>query len=263
MWHSPFFGVAGFFVGILSIILAFVIPIQFQQVREISYFIPEPALIFNSDLSNASNASLRIVDSEGNKIEDSIFFAEVILFNSGDLPIEPDEVVRKPLTIAVPELKVLSFDIVEESSPEISEFQLTESKDSASELILEWNHFDPGNFIKIHIVFAAQPKDQMEPIIRGTIVGTHLQDGYLPTIRRRLPPIYSFLITLGVLIAASSAGIILERLFYGGRDDNIFVTRIVPGIVAVIAMTLLLTWGRQYPPLESSIPIPISNYSEF
>ncbi|HEY0349529.1 MAG TPA: hypothetical protein VGC60_15385, partial [Pyrinomonadaceae bacterium] len=54
-----------------------------------------PFKIFDSE---SSTPKLRVLDDNDNLITDNIYLSEVLLWNSGDTPIEPAD-VREPISV--------------------------------------------------------------------------------------------------------------------------------------------------------------------
>ncbi len=112
---------------------------------EVRYYIGEPQLIF--DKASMPN-SVRLIDSSGT-IENPVYFTDVLLWNSGDLPIDQSLMRSTFKILEDSSSRIISMGVSEQTDPEVFKLRISATD---HQLVLKWQHFDPGYRAKLFIV---------------------------------------------------------------------------------------------------------------
>lgn len=141
--------------------------------------IPEPEDISLVYDSQNSSPTIRVIDKDSTLVQDNVYLFTTTFWNSGNLPIEPGD-VRVPVKLTIsPCKKILDYNIIAVTHPEISKFTVTEVEciDSLSKsLMINWSHLDPGFGLKIQVTHTGVEKPSIN--FDGMIVGVDkLKDG--------------------------------------------------------------------------------------
>lgn len=159
-------------LGIIGIILAIVFYFKSQKEKIPTYILPEPNEISIVYDSQKSSPSIRVLDKDSTLVKDNVYLFTATFWNSGNLPIEPED-VRTPVVLTIsPCKKILDYKIVAATYPDIANFTLTEIKsvDSLSKsLMLKWNHLDPNFGLMIQVTHTGSLKPWIK--FNGMIVG--------------------------------------------------------------------------------------------
>jgi hypothetical protein len=158
-------------LAVLSIVISISLFFLSQKRRSIAFAkARKPYKIFDS---TSSTPKLKVLDENDDPISENVYLIEVMLWNSGDLPIEPAE-VRIPVCITLsPCSKILDYKIIQQPHPEIANIRLTEEIDPANSqkklLCFQWEHLDPKFGAKVQVIYAGT--EDTEIGIIGYIVG--------------------------------------------------------------------------------------------
>jgi hypothetical protein len=204
-------------LALLSIAISIFLFILSRKTRRIAFLKTDaPFKIFDSE---SSTPKLRVLDQNDELITDNIYLSEILLWNSGDVPIEPAD-VRDSISVRLfPCKKILDYKILHQERPEIANIVLRENHnpDNSNEkiLIFGWSHLDPGFGAKVQIIFVGT--EETEISVNGYVVGIPMfTDESRERIYRYLPESLQFLATFlpaGVgLVCFLTAVLILNRV---------------------------------------------------
>ena len=132
--------------------------------REPFYTFTNPQKIFDS---KKSTPSIKVFDGNKKLVEDDVYVLFMIVWNNGELPINKED-VRKPVKIKFGKVKrIIEFEIIEESHPDISKFKLEKlSKDALSNsnsgYKLSWEYFDSGFAAKMRLLYSGTNEINIE-----------------------------------------------------------------------------------------------------
>src|SRR2546423_2429836 len=98
--------------------------------------------------SKISSANIKVLDKNSVAITDDIYLLTIRFWNSGELPIEPEN-VRKPVRLSISGVKqLIDYSIVDQTYPDIAQIKATEvppdsTSGSTAQLEISWKHLDP------------------------------------------------------------------------------------------------------------------------
>ena len=145
--------------------------------REVSYTVSDDHIqVFDSSLLSPR---IRMIDAEGNQIQENVYAASVTVWNSGNLPIDPID-VRIPLRIRIGSVsRILDYAILKQVDPDVANFNAREvtpssDSDSISEIEISWDYFDPQFGAIIQVMYAAQAQADISLV--GYILGIQRND---------------------------------------------------------------------------------------
>ncbi len=164
-------------IAVLSIILAIIFYYQSIMEKVPTYLMPEEhSLIFNSE---EAFPSISVMDKDSIRIKENIYLFTSTFWNSGQLPIEPDDVRKQINLILEPCNKILDIKKIEQTHPEISKFNLKETpplNDTTRGINISWNHFDPNQGVKFQVIYSGKKPSRL--YYDGVILGvTNFIDG--------------------------------------------------------------------------------------
>ena len=130
--------------------------------RQVSYWVENPQLIFNKA---SMPGNLTLVDTSGS-INKNVYFINVLLSNSGDLPIDKQS-LRDTFQIQIDATsRILDAGVSEQSDAEIFDLKI---RFLNNKLTMDWQHFDPSYKAKLYIVAESETVPQVE--IYGKALG--------------------------------------------------------------------------------------------
>lgn len=155
-------GIAGIVIGIIA---SFIFYYVGNKKRDISYQITEPtSLIFDS--KNPSS-KIKLLESDSIPITENVYLLTGTLWNSGDLPINKED-VRKQLSFEIKGAKrILDFKIVKQKDESVANFNLV--KDNSNTLKINWDYFDPKYGFTFQVIYAGEENPSFE--ILGVVFG--------------------------------------------------------------------------------------------
>jgi hypothetical protein len=115
------------------------------------------------DKTQVGSAPLRVLDANGNSINENVFAASVTIWNIGNAEIKKTD-VRRPFRIKLGERLVpLDLSISRYSSDNLGSFNL------AADGSISWEHFDPGEGFKVRVIYV---NERIQPIkLEGSAFG--------------------------------------------------------------------------------------------
>lgn len=150
------FNIIMMILAISSVTFTTVFYVLSKKERKPVYYEFDPIMIFDS---RKISPSIFLVDKDGKHIDQDVYVKDIIIWNAGDLPINPEH-VRDPIKLVLTECNnLLDFRIAKESHPKISKFEvvkdpITSSENNIEVLKLSWQYFDPRFAVKIRLTYA-------------------------------------------------------------------------------------------------------------
>jgi hypothetical protein len=158
------------------------------------------------DKERLGQLPLRVLDANGRVITDNVFAASVTIWNAGTAEIRKAD-VRKPFRVVIgsglPPLDLTATNYTHEN---INGFQL------APDGHLNWEHFDPGEGIKLRIIYVAN--SQLDIKLEGSALGlpavVNRTEAQRAAAKKELAPagIFSIVIAIAMSIFFAIGGII-------------------------------------------------------
>lgn len=230
-------------LALISISLSIYFYLDSQKKRQpVFIHSPEISQIFDNDISSPK---IRVIDEAGNIIKKDIYLKTTVIWNEGDIPIEPDD-VRKPVILKGTGIEqLLDYKIIEQTDPEVSAFRLTKLDSPENiQLKLEWNHFDPNHGAKIQLIYTGQSNPLLA--YEGKIVGVSGFTDGRPLVNRWGfgEWISGFFGALGVVVYETIKNIAKMP----NRSKTFKLLFIIPMILVTIMLGMILLKGMT-PPL--------------
>jgi hypothetical protein len=223
------------FLTLTVISLAATVVFYYKSKREMrpTYSVPNPALrIFDS---NISSPKIRLQDSTGRQINEDVYLAETVFWNSGQLPIEPSD-VREPVTFSFePCSRILDWKITGQTKPEISQFALVldtsiHATINRKTIVLKWSHLDPNFGARIQVIYSSAHPAQIA--IGGYIAGVQSFTEALPKGQKTgIQSFFEFILAAGSLIVV---------VLIGNTIDNVRKKKPVPLMAPIILAAYLV-----------------------
>ncbi|PWI46427.1 hypothetical protein CEE45_16920 [Candidatus Heimdallarchaeota archaeon B3_Heim] len=133
-----------------------------------------PTYLVSSEINKVYDSKkvspkLILLKTPGEKIEKDVFLVTVHFWNSGKLPIEPQD-IREPVKFTIRNCEeIVDYNVISETNPEITDFRVSPGGDRKS-LILNWAHLDPKNGAKFQVFYTGPPNP--EYLFTGNILGS-------------------------------------------------------------------------------------------
>ena len=120
-----------------------------KRVRNISYQINEETIKLYD--KNNSSPAIKLLEKDSIVITQNVYLFTGLIWNSGDLPINKED-VRESLSIKLKDIeRILDFKIIKQTEPSISQFQLIKKRND--ELGIDWKYFDPNCGFSFQIIY--------------------------------------------------------------------------------------------------------------
>ena len=153
--------VVGIIIGIVGIVLFFI----GTKERDISYEITEPtSLIFDS---KNTTSNIKLLEKDSIPITENVYLLTGTLWNSGDLPINKED-IRKQLGF---ELKganrILDFKLIKQKDETVANFKI--EKGNTNTLNINWDYFDPKFGFTFQVIYTGNENPNFKII--GNILG--------------------------------------------------------------------------------------------
>src|SRR5687768_12912395 len=136
-------------IGVLGIFLAIYLAIKGEKSGQISMSV-EQIQVF--DKTRVGQLPLRVIDAAGNPIKENVYAANVAIWNSGNAEIKAQDVRRSFRLFLENQTSPLEMTITYYTNENVDKFTLTPSGG------LSWMHFDPGEGVRIRIMYATEQK---------------------------------------------------------------------------------------------------------
>lgn len=160
-------GLGGFVFGIYAFLANRQNPeVSFQttQIKVVDGSLPIQAITVN--------------DKDGRKITGDVYGAEITLWNSGNVDFGPEK-VRNPVRVTLPrEAHILDSAIIGEIPKGRDSFALRGDGTDPQTLFIAWRFFDPGEGVKIRLIYSAPEQEAIKPV--GALLGVSSFSEVLP-----------------------------------------------------------------------------------
>jgi hypothetical protein len=194
---SGILGVIGAILGVVGIIASWYFYHKTDKVGDISLMV-EQIQVF--DKNRLGILPLRVLNSNGDLIDDNVFAANITIWNSGTSEIKKGD-IRRPFHLTIGNiLHPLDLTPTCYSHDNMDEFQVRPDGG------INWEHFDPGEGMKIRIVYVSGDLQRIS--LEGTAAGIGDTKTYAPEpdnpfylfpVSDRILIIFSVIISIGVL----------------------------------------------------------------
>lgn len=170
----------GYIIGISGIVLSIVFYIASKKEKAPTYKIfPSARGAYIVYYHQNSSPTIRVLDKDSTLVEEDVNLIVVTFWNSGELPIEPED-VRVPVHLTLsPCNKILDYTIIKSTYPDVSNFTLTEEENpdtNSKSLIINWSHFDPGFGLEFQVIYSGSETASVS--FDGMITGvSNFKDG--------------------------------------------------------------------------------------
>jgi hypothetical protein len=165
-------------IAVISVCLTVIFYWSSQNYAQISYYSNTIQIVDQKEPGPFS-----VLDSSGRPVKENIYATNVTVWNSGNLPLEPDK-VRRPLQISLTgrdEAYLLDAKLPYTTSGNVSDFKLSviyaniNGKDiklnENGVVEIAWKYFDPGEGFRLKLIYAS--KEQQSVTIKGVIFGVN------------------------------------------------------------------------------------------
>lgn len=151
-------------ISIFALILSVYFYVAGNKVKNLSYTITEPSIIFDS---KSATSSIHLITSDSNYVDKSVYLVSGTVWNNGDLPILEED-TRKNLELALENCdQILDYRIVKQSDSSVCDFNLI--KESNKKISVNWKHFDPDCGFSFLIIYTGDDTPNFK--INGSILG--------------------------------------------------------------------------------------------
>lgn len=239
-------------VGVIGILLSVWFYYQAQQRREVAYLLSSSfSLIYDAE---SAAKQFTLLGPNGERVAENVYLANAVIWNSGDVPLEPEE-IREPVKLVFTDVgTVLSARIVGTTHGPITRARLTTTTDTArrsAAVAVDWAHLDPNFGFKIQVIFSGS--EEAAAKVAGSIVNTVIRPAALADFPRRS---WIVIIPLGLVLTIIMVYLTdrLEERF-GKRTALLsFIGMLTTMIGAVLIMFLLLRVAEVF---RDRPPIPL------
>jgi hypothetical protein len=157
-------------IGVLGIVVSLITYHISHERRELAYSIPHfPSKLFDS---RSSSPKLILVGPNGRPISQDVYLSEIVLWNSGTLPIEPADIRRQILLRISGPAQILDWKVIRETDPDITQAQLyleTSATPPTTSLHVQWKHLDPGAGLRFQVIYTGT--DSSRAYLQGSVLG--------------------------------------------------------------------------------------------
>jgi hypothetical protein len=210
------------------------------EASEPYYTVSDSIKIF--DKSNSAN-SIKVINKQGNIVEDSVYAIEVTLWNAGKRPIEQED-VRIPLSIHLQHaFKIIDAEVVQEIEPEVSVFRIVQNVKKPNSLDFSFKHLDPNLGAKIKIVYTGVEDPGIK--FNGRILGAEFKNGASPI--EQLPQYTIFFVVISIVIIIVFVFEFADKTLYSkdinSRNRHLFrfAIRVILWFITYKIITFLLS----------------------
>lgn len=163
-FSNPTVGIVGSIASILSLGLAIYFYAVPNTSRELAYLVnPAKAIVVKSDQLSRLSVTL-----DGNPITTDVAAAQVAIWNNGNEPIRPENILQPIKLVASGHTRIFEAT-VRKNSREHVQIKLDDSKIDQGELGISWNILEQNDGAILQIVYAGSPNTDIT--ISGTIEG--------------------------------------------------------------------------------------------
>jgi len=135
-----------------------------HQFRELSFY-ADPA---TAVIVKAGEASALKVTYAGEPVGGDITAAQVVLWNTGTLPIRPDQILRPIVIETIPPTRILESSI-RGVTRDVVNARLDASESTHGRLKVNWDILENFDGVRVQIIYAGSPKTQFDA--QGVVEG--------------------------------------------------------------------------------------------
>lgn len=181
---SERYGVPWTIIGtIVGIVAGFVVAFFFfklsEQRKQFAYTNPVTSIrIFDS---KSASPAIRVLDSESQPITEDVYVAEVVFWNSGNVPIEPSDVRGEPIKLILsPVARIIDLRVTGATHDNVGKFVVSEVNlpdeggNNRKAVQVQWEHLDPGFGVRFQVTYTGLPTGESGLVldVQGNIVST-------------------------------------------------------------------------------------------
>ncbi len=202
---------------------------------------PQISKLYSSE-KQAPN--LIFLKSSGEKITKDVFLITVHFWNSGTLPIEPQDIRESVEFTITNSEEIIDYDTIDQTNPNTTRFSLSQGDDKKS-LVLNWSHLDPNDGAKFHVFYIGPSEPEI--LFTGNILGR--TSFYKKTIRQGVFRgsvgwtiiILFLMIVTGIFFASQVPRLLKDRFKkYPLLRRFVYIYYYVGGIIMVIIATVMI-----------------------
>jgi hypothetical protein len=184
------------------------------QAAEIAYDVDQVQVFdiarASSEANGGSGPPLTVLDSQGHPINESIYAADIAVWNSGNAEAKRED-VRIPLAVAI-QGKARVIDAVRSypsDKDNIDEFSIRPIAAGGAQIQINWRHFDPSAGLRVRVLYASQV--QQEILLIGKVLGIASFNN-IPRARARYSAMEGgYFVVMGLIVLSSSVFFWIRR----------------------------------------------------
>ncbi|MFT7614871.1 MAG: hypothetical protein ACI9J3_003858 [Parvicellaceae bacterium] len=162
------FNIVMLILAIASVLFTTIFYFMSIKKTEFSYSIEATTKIIDSKLTGPK---IRVFSDNNNEITSDIYSSSIILWNSGDYPINNDDIRVRPSIIISGISELISNPTTKESHPLVTKFKLHKDTIEENKFNLNWKYFDPQKAVRINFLYTAKDDNSFDIEIEGNILG--------------------------------------------------------------------------------------------
>jgi len=225
-------------VTVLALILMVIFYFVSQETRELVYSVNP---IKTQVVTMGKATGLEIIHNGINLGDTNITAVQVAIWNSGDLSIKPENILKKVVIQTVPQVRILEASIVNNSRDiEITGFMLEDTPDTLAngEVPTAWRILEKNDGASIQLIYLGSP--DVEVFLDGAIEGF----GEVKDTQQSI-----FMSSIFILVTIVTFVLTCAAAFYSGMNFGVvgfrvvFRTRLILLPISLIfCIVLLVVW---------------------
>jgi hypothetical protein len=226
-------------IAIVSLAVSVVTYLWSLHSASISYY---TATIQIVDQRQAAPLPFSVIDSAGQRVTENVYAISVTIWNSGDLPIEPQN-VRSPLTVSLASpARLIDAKLEYVTSENISEFKINGDPTKGGAAQISWRYFDPKEGLRLRLIYATNDISNVK--IEGVIFGVNKFENITPpkkdTLSLKSPGLMQLIISAIFMMIAAPVVFSTRKRDAAKEVGNVALPR-----RATVYLLLLLAIGFQ------------------
>lgn len=221
----PAFKFSGWVIAIISIILAIVIPLNMRENRELVYAVNP---IRTEIVSTENTSSLTILYDGRNLGSSNITAVQIALWNSGDLSIVHDDILKDIIINTEPSVNILEAKIVKNmSDSEITKLTIDNSIENlrVGRIPVTWKILEKNDGASIQIIY------QGSADVKISVTG-HIKDyGIVRELEYKKESSWSIYLLCVIVAATFTLGIAIKN-----SNKYIWTISIILLVTAIVLM---------------------------
>lgn len=143
-------GMLGTVLAVIGVLVSVWFGLAQRDVRRISVVTESTVSVVDGD---ATSDALLVTDSLGRPVTSDVYAVEIIAWNSGNVPIDPDVIRRAPVFRLPNADRVLRFAVLDQVDIGVQDARVEVIPDGYQ---LVWSHMDPGHGVRMVVVYAGE-----------------------------------------------------------------------------------------------------------